>query len=278
LVSPFPRSRKRPNNCGYCRICASVNKTPTKSKSHCKQIPKTQRQLSCRRSVREKSAKKTSFVDHLKKRIAKRKYYSTRKSVNRTDNACCCDSETDSEESFCDCENMPDTQDDRRQLASKTYKTEQHDKFVNSIPGPSNKRRTRTPVSPRNERKKMRLDDRTAKRAKYDEEGIIEEDLDCICNTRIVNPDAYSRKRLSDRIGVATRNPRNSRSFEDVENRKERGMKNNEENEEQEDTNTEDSTYRQLKKRNSRRSGTRKQELKRWIQRCREEYERQKAQ
>jgi hypothetical protein len=173
---------------------------------------------------------------------------------------------------------MPDTQDDRRQLASKTYKTEQHDKFVNSIPGPSNKRRTRTPVSPRNERKKMRLDDRTAKRAKYDEEGIIEEDLDCICNTRIVNPDAYSRKRLSDRIGVATRNPRNSRSFEDVENRKERGMKNNEENEEQEDTNTEDSTYRQLKKRNSRRSGTRKQELKRWIQRCREEYERQKAQ
>jgi len=122
----------------------------------------------------------------------------------------------------------------------------------------------------------MRLEDRTAKCAKeYDEE----EDLDCICNTRIqVNPDPYSRKRLPDRTGIITRNPRNSQPFEDIENEKEREMENNERNEEQEDTNTEDSTYKQLKKGNPRRSGTRKQELKRWIQRCREEYERQKAQ
>jgi len=189
------------------------------------------------------------------------------------DNACYSDSETDSEESFCDCENMPDTRDNRG--VSKIYAREQRDKFMNSIPGTS-KKTARTPVSPsRNAPKRMRLENRMAKRTnEYDEENIMEEDLDCICDTQIqVNPDAYSGKRLSDRTRVASRNPRNGRSFEDVENKKERQM-DNKGNECAEDT--EDSMYRELKKRNPRRNRTRKQELKKWIRRCREECARQR--
>ncbi|XP_026826910.1 uncharacterized protein LOC113562270 [Ooceraea biroi] len=233
------------------------------------------------------SLRRTSVVDRLEDRIAGPILHSTRISANEIDNADYRDREINSKRlsPVCNYEDIPDVRDDHRHGVTQTREIEQRDEFLSPIPGPSREIVT-TLVSPRNARKKTRLGDRKVKRADdNDEETTTEEDLDCTCDARVaqVDRDTQLSKRLPDRTHVvrdrrnSQQNSRHHEGAEDEEEEEDEEKEDeNEKKEEEEDTDTEDSVYRQLRRRSPRRTRARERELKRWIRRCREECERRR--
>lgn len=209
----------------------------------------------------------STVVDQLKDRNAGPILHSTRITANEMDNTDYHDREIV----------IPHARNDRLLRDTKKREIRQHDEFLSPIPGPS-KVIVRTPVSAKSARKKPRLEDRAVKRAdENDEETTTEEDLDCTCDTRVVDRDAHLRKRLPDRTRAVTRNERKWRREDAEDEEEEEEDDEDEKQEEKEDSDTEDSAYRQLRRRSPRKSRTRERELKRWIRRCREECERRRA-
>ncbi|RLU20698.1 hypothetical protein DMN91_007311 [Ooceraea biroi] len=288
-IGPIARSTKQ-NGCSLdCTGCTSVAIDETSKER--KSINNHGNGCLCKRispiSPHEESLRRTSVVDRLEDRIAGPILHSTRISANEIDNADYRDREINSKRlsPVCNYEDIPDVRDDHRHGVTQTREIEQRDEFLSPIPGPSREIVT-TLVSPRNARKKTRLGDRKVKRADdNDEETTTEEDLDCTCDARVaqVDRDTQLSKRLPDRTHVvrdrrnSQQNSRHHEGAEDEEEEEDEEKEDeNEKKEEEEDTDTEDSVYRQLRRRSPRRTRARERELKRWIRRCREECERRR--
>jgi len=151
----------------------------------------------------------------------------------------------------------------------------ERDDYKEPNPGPS-RRFLVTPA-----RKKVRVEDRGVRRAdEKDDETTTEEDMDCTCDAEVTR-DEHSRIRPVDRSRVIVRNGRRRNDEEDEEEKMEREDEDDEEGErmaEEDEDAEEDSAYEELRARAPRRRTTaRERELKRWIRRCRQEYERRRG-
>lgn len=230
-----------------------------------------------RRDPRRDSLGRASVAERLEDGIGEPRLHSTRISINETDNAEMHEETYPESSSVCDC--IP------ADVAIPAREIKPRDGIPSPIAGPA-RVVARTPASPENARKRMRVEDRTARYTDENDGESREEDVDCTCDVVQVKRNAYMKKpRLPGRArqeAVVTRTDRrNGRRDEDVEDEEETEDEEEEEEEKEEeddtDTDTEDSAYRQLRRRSPRRTRARERELKRWIRRCREECERRRA-